>query len=122
MGAKIYPVLELTGRGREVMAGREVMLLSHPLKKEAPVSGEERVAEEPDMEVFNQLRELRSSLARNEGLPAYCIFQDRTLREMARVLPGTPDELLAIVGVGQVTLRKYGRQFLELIDTIRNEN
>jgi superfamily II DNA helicase RecQ len=122
MGAKIYPVLELTGRGREVMAGREVVLLSHPLKKEAPVSGEERVAEEPDMEVFNQLRELRSSLARNEGLPAYCIFQDRTLREIARVLPGTPDELLGIVGVGQVTLRKYGRQFLELIDGIRNEN
>ena len=122
MGAKIYPVLELTGRGREVMQGREVILLSHPLKKEAPVSGEERVAHEPDTEVFNQLRELRSSLARREGLPAYCIFQDRTLREIARVLPGTPDELLAIVGVGQVTLRKYGRQFLELIDTIRNEN
>ncbi len=119
MGAKIYPVLELTGRGREVMAGREMILLSHPLKKEASVSDKERLAHEPDTEVFNQLRELRSSLARNEGLPAYCIFQDRTLREMARVLPGTPDELLRIVGVGQVTLRKYGRQFLELIEKIR---
>lgn len=122
MGAKIYPVLELTGRGREVMAGREVILLSHPLKDERPASAEGPLVQKEEKEVFNRLRELRSSLARNEGLPAYCIFQDRTLLEIARVLPGTPDELLGIVGVGQVTLRKYGRQFLELIDGIRNEN
>jgi ATP-dependent DNA helicase RecQ len=121
MGAKIYPVLELTGRGREVMQGREVVLLSHPMKKQAPASDEERLLHKPDTEIFNRLRELRSGLARNEGLPAYCIFQDRTLREMARVLPRTPDELLSIVGVGQVTLRKYGRQFLELIGGIRKE-
>ena len=132
MGAKIYPVLELTGRGREVMAGREVILLSQPLKdacppslrrggRERPASAEGPLVQKEEKEIFNRLRELRSGLARNEGLPAYCIFQDRTLREVARVLPGTPDELLAIVGVGQVTLRKYGRQFLELIDTIKNE-
>ncbi|MCK4388715.1 MAG: RecQ family ATP-dependent DNA helicase [Desulfobacterales bacterium] len=122
MGAKIYPVLELTGTGQEVMAGREVILLSHPLKEAVPVPGEEPLAHKPEMEIFNQLRELRSSLARKEGLPAYCIFQDRTLREITRVLPRTPDELLAIVGVGQVTLRKYGRQFLELIEKIRNKS
>jgi len=132
MGAKIYPVLELTGQGREVMAGRQVILLSQALKdasppslrqggRERPASAEGPLVQKEEKEIFNRLRELRSGLARNEGLPAYCIFQDRTLREIVRVLPGTPDELLAIVGVGQVTLRKYGRQFLELIDTIKNE-
>jgi superfamily II DNA helicase RecQ len=41
---------------------------------------------------------------------------------MAGTLPTTPDELLHIVGVGQVKLRKYGREFLELIDTIGNDD
>ena len=122
MGAKIYPVLELTGRGCEVMRAREVVLLSRPLKDEPPVSDEGSLAHKGEMETFNRLRELRSGLARREGLPAYCIFQDRTLREIARVLPKTSEELLGIVGVGQVTLRKYGRQFLELIEKIRSES
>ncbi|MCK4488486.1 MAG: HRDC domain-containing protein, partial [Desulfobacterales bacterium] len=122
MGAKIYPVLDLTGRGREVMQSNEVVLLSQPLKDERPASVEGPLVQKEEKEVFNQLRELRSGLARKEGLPAYCIFQDRTLREITRVLPKTPDELLGIVGVGQVTLRKYGRQFLELIEKIRSES
>ena len=122
MGTKIYPVLELTDRGREVMQSRGVVLLSRPQKEEAVVSDTVEVMRQPEMEIFSRLRELRTSLARKEGLPAYCIFQDRTLREMAKVLPRTPDELLGIVGVGQVTLRKYGRQFLALIKKMRSED
>jgi ATP-dependent DNA helicase RecQ len=122
MGAKIYPVLELTGRGREIMQSREVVLLSRPLKEEGAPFAEGPLVEKEEMEIFNPLRELRTSLARKEGLPAYCIFQDRTLREIARVLPRTPVELLGIVGVGRVTLRKYGRQFLELIEKIRSKD
>ena len=122
MGAKIYPVLELTGRGREVMQSREVVLLTRPLKEEGAPFVEGSLVEKEEMEIFNRLRELRTSLARKEGLPAYCIFQDRTLREIARVLPRTPVELLDIVGVGQVTLRKYGRQFLALIEKMRSED
>ena len=122
MGAKIYPVLDLTGRGHDVMIGNEQILLSHPPEAdERPVSPEGPVAPKLQMEIFNRLRVLRSSLAQKEGLPAYCIFQDRTLREMSRVLPKTRDDLLGIVGVGEVTLRKYGRQFLELIEKIGNE-
>jgi ATP-dependent DNA helicase RecQ len=121
MGARIYPVLEITGRGRQVMAGREAIRLSHRLKEETAAPAEAPQAHEREGQVFERIRELRSTLARKEGLPAYCIFQDRTLREMARVLPRTPDELLGIVGVGQITLRKYGRQFLALIEKVRSE-
>jgi ATP-dependent DNA helicase RecQ len=121
MGEKIYAVLELTGRGRDVMLGAEEVLLSQPpARKQRQVPGESLTLHEVERDVFDRFRELRSSLARKEGLPAYCIFQDRTLREMAGLLPATPAELLAIVGVGQVTLRKYGKQFLELIGKIRN--
>ena len=122
MGERIYAVLDLTARGQEVMSGREEVLVSRPVKKQISVSGEKSRAHESHTEIFDQLRNLRSSLARKEGLPAYCIFQDRTLKEMAGALPTTPNELLGIVGVGQVTLRKYGKQFLELIDGIRNES
>ena len=69
--------------------------------------------------MFDRLRELRLSLARKEKLPVYCIFQDRTLREMSAVLPKSRDELLGIVGVGEVTLKKYGDAFLKLIDEMR---
>lgn len=122
MGAKIYPVLDLTGRGYEVMAGRQVVLLTRPMEEPRGAFQEQPRGQKPEREVFDRLRDLRASLARKERLPAYCIFQDRTLREMARTIPGTPDELLGIVGVGQVTLRKYGRQFLRLLDKIRNES
>jgi ATP-dependent DNA helicase RecQ len=130
MGEKIYPVLELTSRGRAVMTGKEEMLLSAPIREMAvpSQSGRERrpsverpLSEGQEMAMFNQLRELRTRLARKEGRPAYCIFQDRTLREMARRLPETRDELIRIVGVGEVTLEKYGRQFLELIGEIKGE-
>ncbi len=120
MGEKIYAVLDLTGRGRDVMGGRQEVLLSQPPEKKQPqVPDESLPLHEAERESFDRLRQLRSSLARKEGLPAYCIFQDRTLREMARALPATPAELLNIVGVGQVTLGKYGKQFLHLIDEIR---
>ncbi len=121
MGEKSYPVLELTKQGYHVMAGREVMRLSHIAEeKEFPIAKWTEI-QESEKAIFNRLRELRSHLARQERLPPYCIFQDRTLREMARTLPATPEELLGIVGVGEVTLRKYGQAFLGLLSQIRNE-
>jgi len=119
IGEKNYPVLQLTDRGRRVMAGGEEVRLTLTLKglthaiKKAPAShkGSER-------EIYEKLRELRTDLARKEKIPSYCIFQDRTLREMARVLPSTPDALLCIVGVGEVTLKKYGGPFLKLLRSI----
>jgi len=58
---------------------------------------------------------------REERLLLYCIFHDRTLREMARTLPATPEELLRIVGVGEVTFRKYGWAFLKVLREIRDD-
>jgi len=113
---KVYPILSLTDFGREVMAGRETVLLS-------PARTSEKKAEERagafDGEAFRRLREIRAVIAGKEGLPAYCIFQDRTLREMARELPTTPREMLNVVGVGEVTLRKYGKAFLDLLQEIK---
>jgi superfamily II DNA helicase RecQ len=70
-------------------------------------------------EIFDRLRILRSEIARSQGLPAYCIFPDRTLLEMARRLPNNEEEMKSIVGVGEITFRKYGQPFLNEISSQR---
>jgi len=112
LGEKNYRVLLLTPQGWEVMKKRGKIPLSPPSRKEIK---ERRMEDEPDKGVFDDLRKLRLELARAEGLPAYCIFQDRTLREMASRLPDSREKMMAIVGVGEVTFKKYGGFFLELI-------
>jgi len=112
LGQKNYRVLLLTPQGWEVMKKRGKIPLSPPSRKEIK---ERRMEGEPDKGLFEDLRKLRLELARAEGLPAYCIFQDRTLREMASKLPDSRGKMMAIVGVGEITFKKYGGFFLELI-------
>jgi ATP-dependent DNA helicase RecQ len=121
LGEKNYPVLTLADRGHEVMTGSEVVLLPLPRSQQRLTPTEQPLAPGVESQAFQRLRKLRANLARREGLPAYCIFQDRTLREMVRSLPRTPEELLTVVGVGEVTLRKYGKEFLELLSEIGDE-
>jgi ATP-dependent DNA helicase RecQ len=64
-------------------------------------------------ELFLRLRELRKRLADARELPAYVIFHDRTLREMAQRRPRTLEQLLAVPGVGPAKLERYGTAFLE---------
>jgi ATP-dependent DNA helicase RecQ len=112
LGEKNYRVLLLTSQGREVMKKRGKIPLSPASAKEIK---ERREEGEPDKGLFEELRKLRLELARAEGLPAYCIFQDRTLQEMASRLPDSREKIMAIVGVGEITFRKYGSAFLDLI-------
>jgi ATP-dependent DNA helicase RecQ len=70
---------------------------------------------EPDPELFDRLRALRRKLADAENVPAYVVFSDAVLRDMARRQPKTPAQLLAISGIGSTKLARYGAQFLELL-------
>jgi len=89
--------------------------------EQRPARPEPSLLQGAEPEIFARLRELRARLAKEENLPSYCIFHDRTLREMTRALPGTPEELLRVVGVGEVTLRKYGQAFLKVLREIKDE-
>ena len=62
--------------------------------------------------LFEELRALRREIADREGVPAYVIFHDATLREMAASRPRTPEDLLDVGGVGEKKLEKYGEEFL----------
>lgn len=68
-----------------------------------------------DEELFHHLRSLRKNLADAQGVPAYIVFSDKVLREMAIRRPGTPAELLAVPGVGPAKLERYGQAFLEAL-------
>lgn len=65
--------------------------------------------------LFQKLRELRLSIAREHSLPPYMVFNDKTLREMARLKPVTDAQFLAVNGVGESKLAKYGKRFMEVI-------
>jgi ATP-dependent DNA helicase RecQ len=64
---------------------------------------------------FERLRTLRRQLADRENVPAYVVFSDAVLREMARRLPRSEADLLAIPGVGPAKLARYGAVFLETL-------
>jgi ATP-dependent DNA helicase RecQ len=72
-------------------------------------------AEAVDGTLFEQLRALRKRLADAEGVPAYIVFSDAVLRQMAERVPRTRQEMLLISGVGPVKLERYGDAFLEAL-------
>ena len=72
-------------------------------------------AGEADQALFQALRVRRSALAKAQGVPAYVILADRSLLDMARRKPKTLGEMGAVHGVGEVKLKLYGADFLEVI-------
>ena len=71
----------------------------------------------PDQPLFEALRECRKQLAEEHNLPAYVIFHDATLQQMAEQRPRNEVELLNITGVGAAKLERYGTEFLDVIRT-----
>ncbi len=80
---------------------------SRPALPEGPVDGEEAL--------YRELKGLRKQLADAKGVPAYVIFSDATLQQMARFQPATEAEFLALSGVGPKKLQQYGETFLRLL-------
>ena len=87
----------------------------------APVGipdGAPQLVYEAEMDLLARLFTLRRRLAAEAGVPAYVVFQDRTLKEMEEKRPQSLEALSAIKGVGRVRLEKYGRAFLAVIRAV----
>lgn len=111
-----YRVLKVTPKGWQSLRGEVTPRLLEPARKPAKQAKIERDSwVDVDRALFQSLRELRRTIAQEKGLPAYMIFSDADLRDMARRKPVTPGELLAVRGVGEKKLALYGARFLELI-------
>jgi hypothetical protein len=70
---------------------------------------------ELDSHLFEELKKLRNTLARQRGLPAYCIFNNETLKEMATVKPITKTQFLKIGGIGEIKLNDFGDSFISCV-------
>ena len=75
-----------------------------------------------DKTLFDMLKHLRKTVAKQMDLPPYVIFQDPSMEEMATLYPTSFDDLIKIVGVGESKARKFGKPFIELIESYVEEN
>jgi len=109
--------LIVTDEGRRVLRGEAPFALREDVAAKRP-RREKRLPAAPgeaDADLLAALKALRGALARAQGQPAYIVFPDRSLIEMAAARPRTLDELAAIHGVGAAKLQKYGAAFLAAI-------
>ncbi|HKR51107.1 MAG TPA: DNA helicase RecQ [Pseudonocardiaceae bacterium] len=118
-----YGTLVLTDSSTEVLSRqRQVLLRREPERaaKTAAKAAKPRRAEPVDLPgtavpVFERLRAWRAATAKEQGVPAYVIFHDATLRQIATETPATLAELSTISGVGENKLAKYGQQILDTL-------
>ena len=109
-----YPTLSVTSQGRRFLNKRESIEL--PVLEGMKRAKRRTSAElDYDNDLFQKLRELRTKLASERGVPPYVVFGDVSLREMAHYYPQSEESLLRINGVGRVKLRDFGDDFLSAI-------
>ena len=118
--------LRLSPRARPVLKGEQSLRLRHDrherherktyVVEAASKGARETAVESPDdKRLFEALREKRRAIAQEKNLPAYVIFHDRSLAEMARLRPSSLAAMRSIYGVGEAKLERYGSLFLEVI-------
>ena len=123
--AEGFGTLRLTAASRDVLTGKRDVHMreeTRPARRASRrrdsqlVTGASLGIESYEQPMWDALRALRARLAKQHGVPAYVIFHDATLLAMLRALPANEDELASISGVGEAKLKRYGRDFLEVIN------
>lgn len=107
--------LQVTGEGRAVLRGRQVLGTLAPVQRRGRTYGVAAVTLSYDGELFEELRVKRRELAEAAAVPPYVIFSDRSLQEMATYFPQTREAFARIHGVGQRKLERYADEFLPVI-------
>ncbi len=118
-----YPVLKLTAKSHAVLKGFERVWL---VKSITPVNTKRDETDKGpvscEIQLFNQLKDIRRAIARKENMPAYIILSDATLVELATYLPASLSEVRKISGFGDVKLDRYGQAFLNEITVYCQNN
>lgn len=110
-----YPVLKLTDKSKAVLFKSEKVFVQSPVQiaiTKEPVIFQQHAYEK---ELFENLKKLRNKLAHEENVPAYIIFSDSSLLDLATYLPITSSDLPKISGFGAYKIEKYGAPFLEMV-------
>ena len=115
-----YPVLQM-GDITALKKEDTRVLIRKFEEKSAPVSDRRKKARSTDSltsagyRLFEELRSLRTAIAKEEGLPPYIIFSDKTLIDMCAKMPENRQEMLGVSGVGENKFRKYGQRFMDVV-------
>lgn len=114
-----YGGLHLSAKARPLLKGEEQIMLRVDVKESAVKSARKsktaHVLAPADQDLWEALRQCRKRLAEENNVPPYVIFQDVALLDMVQQRPTTARQLLAVNGVGQSKLEKYGSEFMEII-------
>ncbi|TFW28101.1 DNA helicase RecQ [Massilia horti] len=116
-----FSSLKLTELARAVLKGEQKVQLRQyqkpvkPKRVSSPRGYEETELSKSEQAIFDKLRWWRVETARAHGVPAYVVFQDATLREIAKVKPTSLDQLRGVSGVGEKKLTSYGDEIVEII-------
>jgi ATP-dependent DNA helicase RecQ len=110
--------LRLTDASRGVLKGQRQIMM----RRDVSTASRERAGQRSglsvlpaDLALFNALRSLRAQLAKEQGLPAFVIFHDSTLRNIAEQRPRTVGALAKVGGIGGSKLTRYGEQLVQII-------
>ncbi len=123
-----YGVLKLSQKGLDFLAGKEKnpFMIAEDRKYDLSQAASEQVQVQSggglDENLYNQLKELRKSVAKKHGIPPYTVFMDPSLEDMTVQYPITIEEITKIYGVGEGKAKKYGKEFAEFIAKYVEEN
>lgn len=111
--------LKITPIGWKVLKGDKTIRLTTPTsptdKKKQQKAAKTTTGGDTNKDLFTELKKIRYAIAKEEKMPAYIIFNDKTLKLMASELPTTENQFLAISGVGMNKMEKYGEEFMNVI-------
>ena len=114
--------LQITAKGRTFLKDKSTLSMRHHVKtvaRERPKRGAPKPASsltsETDQRLYENLKAARSALAKTQKVPAYVIFHDKTLVELAQHKPNSLEAMLGISGIGEAKLKRYGKSLLDVI-------
>jgi ATP-dependent DNA helicase RecQ len=117
-----YRVFHLLDRGVDILKGKEDVLIREERMsiKKSKTKKKVEFFDDYEVEIFDQLRELRKEIATTNKVPPYVVFSDKTLKELSNRMPSTKAEMLEVHGIGEVKFERYGKMFLKRIEEIEN--
>lgn len=118
-----YTLVKLTEKSEELLSegiSVTMKMVKEPSKKQSEKKQKKprtsaQIMGEADESVFEHLRSLRTEIAREERIPPYMVFSDKTLVHMCILNPGTKEEMLRVNGVGENKYKKYGERFIKAL-------
>ncbi len=121
-------VLKISERGKSFLKKPHAIELARDHDFTTEIEEEEESADKPintkayDVKLFEVLKTLRKKIARDKNLPPFVIFQDPSLEEMATTYPTSNEELAQVNGVGMGKVKKFGREFISVIQQYVDDN